>query len=76
MNNGNNPKIVGIELLKDVQVLYQSKAISTEEKNSMASFIREGMSEGTFYKLNQKLLEVLDTISLPQVVEDMIQKTF
>ena len=76
MNNGNNPKKVGMEMLKKVQILYQNRAISTKDKDDMASYIKEGMSEGTFYKLNKKLFEVLETTSLPQIVEDMIENTF
>lgn len=76
MNNGNNPKKVGIRLLQHVQILYQNHAISAEDKNAMATCIQEGMTEGTFYKLNAMLLDVLDTTTLPQVVEDMIEITF
>ena len=76
MNNGNNPKKVGIKLLQQVQILYQNHAISTEDKDIMASCIKEGMIEGTFYKLNRKLFEVLETTTLPQVVENMIEITF
>lgn len=76
MNNDNNPKIVGMRLLQYVQVLYQNRAISTEDKNIMASYIQEGMSKGSFYNLNKKLFDILDTTTLPQIVEDMIEITF
>lgn len=76
MNNGNNPKKVGIEMLKRTQILYQNNAISEQEKNVIVSYIQEGMTTGTFYKLNQRLFEVLEKTSLPQVVEDMIAITF
>lgn len=72
MNNGNNVKTVGMELLKNVQILYQNKAISTEEKNVMASYIKEGMNSGTFEKLNEQLFEILTNTSHPYVVEDML----
>lgn len=72
MNNGSGVKSVGIELLKNVQILHQNKAISTEEKNNMASYIKEGMKSGNFDKLSKELLEILDRTSQPYVIEDML----
>lgn len=72
-SNTQNPKIVGVELLKNLQILYQNNAISTMDKDNTASYIKEGMRDGTFYKLNNKLFDILETTSLPHVVEDMIE---
>ena len=77
MNNGiNNPKLVGVELLKKTQILFQNKAITTNDKDAITSCIREGMVKGTYYKLNNVLFDVLERTTLPNVVEDMIKITF
>lgn len=73
MNNGNNPKLVGMELLKRVQILYQNEAISTEEKNNITFCIKEGMTSGTFYKLNQQLLELIDHPQISNMAKEMLE---
>lgn len=73
--NSNNTKRIGLDLLKKIQVLYQNKAISTDEKNEMSLLAKEGMTTGTFYKLNLRLFDFSETTILPQVVDEMIQLT-
>lgn len=75
MNNGiKNNKKIGVKLLSLTQVLYQNNAITTEQKDSIASFIQEGMKIGTFDKLKILLFDILETTPLPMVVEDMIME--
>lgn len=76
MNSNNNPKRTGLDLLKKIQVLYQNDAISRDEKNQMSILAKEGMTTGTFHKLNQKLFDVYETTTLPHIVDEMIQSTF
>lgn len=73
MNNGlNNPKKVGLWLLQQTQILSQNNAISTGDRIAIASYIKEGMATRNFEKLQDKLIEVLDRTTLPEIVEEMI----
>lgn len=72
MDNGKNPKKVGMVLLKQTQILSQNGAITTEERTTIASCIKEGMVTGTFERLKDMLFEILETTKLPEIVEEMI----
>lgn len=72
MSNGKNPKKLGLTLLQKTQVLSQNNAISTQERASIAFYIREGMATGNFENLKCTLFEILETTKLPEIVEEMI----
>ena len=71
MNNRHNKKL-GMELLQKTQILSQNNAITTNERIAIASSISEGMATGTFNGLKNVLFEILQTTTLPEVVEEMI----
>ncbi len=73
MNSGNNKKI-GMQLLRQTQVLSQNNAISTEERVVITSCIREGITTGNFDGLKDKLFEVWETTTLPEIVEEMLME--
>lgn len=72
MNNSNNPKMLGLKLLRQTQILSQNGDISTQERAAFSSYIKEGMATGNFDKLKCKLFELLETTKLPHIVEEMI----
>lgn len=72
MNNRQNKKLLGMELLRKTQILSQSNAITTKERLAIASSISEGMATGTFSRLKDILFEILPTTELPEIVEEMI----
>ena len=72
MNNGKNPRKVGLSLLQQTQILSQNAQISAEERNVIVSHIRVGMTTGNFGRLKHKLYEILETTTLPETVEAMI----
>ena len=71
MNNGNNKKL-GMYFLQQTQVLSQNNAISMEERLLISSCIQEGMRTGNFERLTAALFEILETTTLPEVVEGML----
>ena len=71
MNNGSKKK-VGLKLLQQTQVLSQNAGITTEERNAIVAHIRAGMATGNFEKLKNKLFDILEKTTLPEVVEEMI----
>ena len=71
MNNGSKKK-VGLKLLQQTQVLSQNAGITTEDRKVIADHIKAGMTTGTFEMLKNKLFNVLENTSLPEIVEEMI----
>ena len=74
MNNSKNKKKLGVELLQQTQILSQNNAITVAERNAIASAIKDGMASGTFEVLEKVLMGVLETTTLPEVVEEMLSK--
>jgi anti-sigma28 factor (negative regulator of flagellin synthesis) len=70
-----NPKVVGVQLLEAVQIMYQNAEIDAAVKNKMVTSIKEGIKTGNFKDVNRLFRLYSLGTSFGSLIEESIQLT-
>ena len=75
MNEVICPRKTGLELLKQIQILYQNDDITASTKTEMTKLVKEGINNGNFASLNAFINRYRSMFTFTDVINNMLSMT-
>lgn len=74
MCDNKNPKLMGIQYLEVIQVLYQNQEIDALAKKKLVTSIKNGIETGNFQEVNQLLKIYTIGTDFGYLIENLIKQ--